>query len=254
MKFYLPYSFLLRVLLANLWARGAILQCCFNQESIDFLMVVYFGDIKSGAFFDPAMLSAVFGQVKFKNRADTTAEEAIRPFGLFRDLSEPLPYLTLLFELGNESAHGATRSKIKVTTPTPTANGEFPRLRRNWLTAVEALDDCQKKHSRKKRRDPELVKKQDKVKEERLAMDAYNRYTIAVRGASASVYGILSTAKVETEFAGLLATTMPSPTDQDETIQHMRPLERLGSKSGHSAWMTRYVPRESEENLMDVGP
>ena len=67
-------------------------------------MVVYFGDIKSGAFFDPAMLSTVFGQVKFKNRVDTTAEEAIRSFGLFRDLSAPLPYLTLLFELGNESA------------------------------------------------------------------------------------------------------------------------------------------------------
>ena len=217
-------------------------------------MVVYFGDIKSDVFFDPAMLSAVFSQVKFKNGADMTAEEAIRPFGLFHDLSEPLPYLTLLFELGNESAHGATKSKIKVTMPTPTVNGEFLRLRRNWLTTVEALEDYQKEHPRKKCRDRESVEKQDKVKEERLAMDTYNRYTIAVHGASSSIYGILSTAKVETEFASLLATTMPSPTDQDETIQHMRLLRWLGSKSGHSAWMTRYLPTESEENLMDVGP
>ncbi|KIM86830.1 hypothetical protein PILCRDRAFT_4708 [Piloderma croceum F 1598] len=237
-----------QVLLANLWARGAILQCCFNQASIDFLMVVYHGDISTDASFDPAMLSAVFGQVKFKSKADTTAEQAIRPIGLPRDLSGPLPYLALLFELGNESFHGrgANSSRIKVTIPEPTTKvDEFKILRNDWLAAVEALEDYQKGQVKKERTDPKLVEKQKKVKEARLAMDAYNRYTIAVRGASADVYGILRMAKIETEFATLLTSTMPSPTAQDETIQHMRPLERLGSESGHTAWMSRYVVGES---------
>jgi hypothetical protein len=78
-------------------------------------MVVYHGYIDTEAFFDPVMLSAVFGQVKFKTEAD----------GLPHDFSGPLPYLALLFELGNDSDHGATKSKIKVTTPTSTTKGKF---------------------------------------------------------------------------------------------------------------------------------
>jgi hypothetical protein len=207
-------------------------------------MVVYHGNIDTKAVFDPAMLSAVFGQVKFKSRADTAAEQAIRPIGLPRDPSEPLPYLALLFELGNDSDHGAAKSKI--TTTTPTSATTFQELRKNWLTAVQALEDYQKRHP-KKDRDPKLVEKQkQKVKKERLAMDAYNQYTIAVCGASSDVYGILVKAQVETEFATLLTTTMPSPTIQDETIQRMRPLERLGG--GHTAWMSKYVVGD----LMDV--
>jgi len=60
--------------------------------------------------------------------------------------------------------------------------------------------------------DPKLVEKQKEVKEMWGAMDhdAYNRYTIVVRGASVDVYGILRTAPIETEFATLLGTTMPS--------------------------------------------
>jgi hypothetical protein len=208
-------------------------------------MVVYHGNIDTEAFFDPVMLSAVFGQVKFKSKADTAAEQAIRPIGLPRDPSEPLPYLALLFELGSESEHRAIKSKIKVTTPTSTTT--FQELRKNWLAAVEALEDYQKGHPGEECRDLKLVEKQKKeVKKERLAMDAYNRYTIAVRGASPNVLGILATAKVETEFATLLTTTMPSPTIQDEMIQRMRPLERLGG--GHTAWMSKYAVGD----LMDV--
>ncbi|KAF8325743.1 hypothetical protein F5887DRAFT_1289437 [Amanita rubescens] len=237
-------------LLANLWARGAILQCCFNQESVDFMMIVYYGDIDAEAIFNPAKLSAVFGQVKFKSQADTTAEQAIRPIGLPRSLSGPLPYLAMLFELGNDSNHGRTKSKIKVTTPTSTMEDEFPKFTQKLTTAVEALDKYRAAHPEKKRKkDPELVEKENQVEEERAAKDAYNRYTIAIRGASASVYGILDKAKVETEFATLLAITMPSPTVQDEMIQRMRPLERLGRKCGHTAWMSTYVVGES---MMDV--
>jgi hypothetical protein len=212
-------------------------------------MVVYHGDIDTEAFFDPVMLSAVFGQVKFKSEADTATEQVIRPIGLPCDPPVPSPYLALLFELGNDTDHKATKSKIKVTTPTPTPT--FQELRENWMAAVKALEDYQKKLG-KKCRDPKLVEKQKEVKEKKLAMDAYNRYTIAVRGASSNVYGILTKAKVEKEFESLLTTTMPSPTAQDKTIQHMRPLERLGGGSGHTAWMSKYVVGQSKEHSMDV--
>jgi hypothetical protein len=90
------------------------------------------------------------------------------------------------------------------------------------------------------------------VKEARVTMDIYNRYTIAIRGSSADPYGILHTANIAKEFATLLSTTMPSPTPQDDALQHMRPLERLGGRSGHNAWMSNYVARKSEEHSMDV--
>ena len=94
--------------------------------------------------------------------------------------------------------------------------------------------------------------KQKEAKEARAAMDTYNRYTIAVRGVSPDVYGILRMAKIETEFETLLSTTKPPPTPQDIAIQHMRPLEQLGEGSGHNAWMSKYVARKSEEHSMDV--
>ena len=191
-------------------------------------MVVYHGDIDADAVFDPAMLSAAFGQVKYKNKAETTAEQAIRPIGLSHDLT--LPYLTLLLELGNESNHGTTHSKTKVTIPEATEKDKFQRLTESHSVAVEAFRDYQVQAGQpvKKRMDPKLVKKQKKVKAVRVTMDTYNRYTIAVRDVSPDVYGILRKAKIETEFATLLSTTMPSPTPQDDAIQHMRPLERLG--------------------------
>ncbi len=201
-------------------------------------MVVYHGNIDTEAFFDPAMLSAVFGQVKNKSKADTAAEQAIRPIGLPRDRLEPLPYLALLFELGNDFNHGATKLKIKVTTPTFTTR--FQELTDNWLAAERALVRG------KEHRDPKLAEKQQNVKNTKLAMDAYNRYTIAVRGASSKVYGILVKAQVETEFATLLTATMPSPTVQDESIKRMRPLEWLSGS--HTAWMSKYVVGDS----MDV--
>jgi hypothetical protein len=49
-----------------------------------------------------------------------------------------------------------------------------------------------------------LVEKQRVVKEARLAMDTYNRYSIAVRGTSADEYGILHKANIEIAFATLL--------------------------------------------------
>ena len=204
---------------------------------------MYHGDIGAGAIFDPAMLSAAFGQVKYKSKADTTAEHDIRPIGLPRDLGAPLPYLTLHLELGNDSNHRTTNSRIKATIPEATEGVTFQRLTENYLRAEESLLACT---------DLKLVKRQkEAVKEARVAMDNYNRYTIAARGATSNVYGILRKANVDAEFKTLLNTTMPSPTPQDDAIQHMRPLERLGSGSGHNTWMSYYVARESEDS-MDV--
>ena len=218
------------------------------------MMVVYHGDIDGHAVFDPAMLSAAFVQVKYKDNAATKAEQAIRPIGLPRDLTEPLPYLSLLLELGNDSYHRTPHSKIKVTIPEATEKDKFRRLADSHLVAVEALQDykAQAEPPVKGVKDPDLIQKQTEVKTALATMDTYNRYTIAVRGISPDVYGILREANIETEFATLLSTTMPSPTPQDDAIQHMRPLERLGGGSGHNAWMSNYVARKSEEHSMDV--
>jgi len=239
-----------QLLLANLWARGAILQCAFYQESIDFLMVTYHGDIKPDAVFDPAMLSGAFGQVKFKSNPDTQAEKLLRPIGLPRNFFQPLPYLALLLELGTESFHKGTKSKLQVITPkaVSTSNGGFGTLVNNWLTAAQGLANYQAVN----KKDPKLVVMKKAVEETQYEMDQYNRYTIVARGASVDVYGILSEANIVKEFAALLKTTLPSPTEENETIQHMRPFERLGDKSGHMAWMTKYAVPESGDEDMDV--
>jgi hypothetical protein len=216
-------------------------------------MVAYLGEMGPGVVFDPALLTVVPGQIKFKIQADTSAEQDIQPIGLPRDLSAPLPYLALFFELGNESSHGATKLKIKATTPAPTMKN-FQTLVKHWQDALDAVECYRKQHPKVKHKDVELVKLVKMAEQERQAMDGYNRYTIAVRGASASIYGILDKANVKTEFAALLGTTMPSPTIQDTMIQHMRPLERLGSRSDHTAWMSRYVVGDGNEDTMDVDP
>jgi hypothetical protein len=214
------------------------------------LMAVYHGDIEADAVFDPARLSAAFGEVKFKSEANTTAEKAIRPIGIPHDLSRPYPYLTLLLELANESTHETTHSKIKVTVPkTQAAEGEFQKLAENWLAAVE---EHQERKPEQGHAEPKWAKQQRAVQEARLALDAYNRYVIVVRGAEAEVYDVLRLAGVECEFATLLRDTMPVPVVGDESLRHMRPLERLGG--GHASWMSRYVVgrRGGKGHLMDV--
>ena len=229
----------LRQLLANLWARGAALQCCFTQESIDFLIPIYIGSVATDASFDPSRLSVVAGQVKSKVAEDEKAEPAIRPIGIPRDLRQPLPYLAVLMELGNESDHEENHSKIKSTAPKPAVDGEFEKLTGTWIAAAEQLETYQKQPEKKPEADVEGLKKA--VKETRLAMDSGNRYSISVRGSSPDVYNILREAGIVEEFAALLKITMPSPSNQDRTMQHMHPLERLGAASNHTAWMSEYV-------------
>jgi hypothetical protein len=236
-----------RQLLANLWARQAILQCCHNQQSLDCLFPVYFGSVSPNANFDPSLLSGGVDQIKFKANTDTKAEIALRPIGIPRDLNRPLPYLALLMELGNESLHRATHSKIKSSVSQPLSDDGFQRLVEDWMAAVKRLKRC-KSGSPTKSRIEEL---KGDVEAKRLAMDSYNRYLISARGSSPDVYGILNKADIAEQFATLLQIVMPMPTDQDSAIQHMQPLEHLGDTS-HTAWMKKYVVVESE-NMVGLG-
>ena len=248
-----------RQLLANLWARGAALQCCFNQTSLDFFIVTYSGSIAPGEIFDPEMLSGVVVQVKFKINADGKAGAALRPIGVPRDYYRPLPYLALLLELGNESRHKESNSKIEVKSQPAPAGATFQTLVDDYVTAEKDLEDYRSKQlytgGKKKGQDPMEAKMRKVVLDAQNEMDNFNRYAISIRGATPEVYGILKEANIVKEFASLLSVTMPAPAAQDHMIQHMRPLERLGETSGHTDWMYEYlVPADGGEELMDLDP
>lgn len=232
---------LLRQLLGNLWARGGALQCCFNQESLDLFFVTYTGSVADTETFDVANLSAVVVQMKYKVKADTKAGPALRPLGIPRNLYRPLPYVAILLELGNESCHQKTGSQIKVTPSPPLVTGQFENLQNQWMSAVQRLREYRKMKTKKVGKDSVEVVLLKELEDRQVAMDAYNRFTISVRGASPEVYGVLKEANIVEEFATLLSVTMPSPTAQDTVIQHMRPLERLGDASAHTAWMSMYI-------------
>ena len=220
-----------RQLLANLWARGAGLQCCFSQESIDLLLVAYHGSVDPHSLFDPSLLSSIAVQVKFRIAGDGNAELAIRPISVVRDLDKPLPYLAILMELGCEQCFKSNGTKIKYLASEPLADGAFRTLHKAWDAAAKNL-----KTSTNKDAAPALKKA---VKEARLAVDSYNRYSISVRGISPDEYGILRTAKIAKEFATLLSIIMTSIAEDHSTKKHMRPLERLSDQS-HIAWMSEY--------------
>ncbi|EJT97134.1 hypothetical protein DACRYDRAFT_25258 [Dacryopinax primogenitus] len=84
--------------LANLWARGAAIQCCHNQAYVDILFITYRGSNDPDALFDPAKLSAVHVQVKLKDQPDSSALRRLRPIGLAKHLAETgMPYLVILY-------------------------------------------------------------------------------------------------------------------------------------------------------------
>jgi len=93
----------------------------------------------------------------------------------------------------------------------------------------------------KNKKDPIWNEKRDAVKDSRIAMDSFNKFSVSIRGSSASVYGILREAGIETQFEDLIASITSPPTDQDTAFQHMRPLGRLGRTSGYTAWMYTYA-------------
>ncbi|KAF8520921.1 hypothetical protein BU17DRAFT_88496 [Hysterangium stoloniferum] len=167
-------------LLANLWAQGGALQCCFNQEGIDLLIPIYFGSIKADVVFDPACLSVTLYQVKFKVAGDKKAESVIRPIDIPRDLHQPLPYFAILMELGNESNYQETGSKAKSTACNPIGDGEFKELLSQFTAAVGALysgqDQARRKKQKKnkKKQSKKMEQLKEDVTESKLAMDSYN--------------------------------------------------------------------------------
>ncbi len=227
------YLYTRRQLLANLWARGAALQCSFSQESIDFLIPSYHGSVKTDSKFDPSLLSAVVVQVKNKVAEDKQAELAICPIG---DRHQPLPHLVILMELGNESPYNDNGSKIKCAASEPPADNEFEILC-DALKIAEA--ELQAYRRNKNIQKDTLAKLKKKMNDARLAADSCNRYSISVRGVSPDVYRILEKANIAKEFATLLSIVMPLLGGEHSTRQHMRPLERL-SKQPHTAWMWEY--------------
>ncbi|KAF8327857.1 hypothetical protein F5887DRAFT_924568 [Amanita rubescens] len=225
-------------ILANLWARGGALQCCFFQEKIVLLLPVYHGSVDPDSIFDPSLLSSIVAQIKFKTAGDGNAELAIRPIGVVRDLDKPLPYLAILMELGCEKSFKENGKKIKYLASEPLTDGTFRSLCEASTAAAMELKTNTAKEAIKG------LKK--KANDAQLAVDSYNRYSISVRGASPDVYKILREAKIVKEFATLLSIVMPEG-DAERTRLHMRPLEHLSEESPHADWMWKYRVSNAEE-------
>ena len=254
----LVYLYTRRDLLANLWARGAALQCSFSQESFNLLIPFYYGSVEPDSIFDPSLLSAGLAQIKNKAAGDTQAELAIRPIGV---PSDRLPYLAILMELGCESCFKENRSKIKYKVSGPLDDGKLRKYRvahgkaaQKLKTYVENALVQKKRKTQKDTREETWEETIKTLKEEadktQLAIESCYRYSISVRGTSPDVYGILDKANIANEFKTLLDIIMPQPLDEEDSIrQHLRPLERLADDSPQTAWMWKYGARN--EALVD---
>jgi len=219
-------------------------------------MVMYTGSVAADAVFEPSNLSAGVFQIKYRSQAESKAESELRPIGVPRNLPHPLPYLAVVFELGDESAH-VSGSKIQVTA-SPPGMDSFSTLRSNWMAAVKDLEEYrmarQGSSKRKRGKDAEEIRLQDTVKDEQFAMDSYNRFSISVRGSSPQVYGVLCQADIVDEFATLLRVTMPQPSEDDFMIEHMQPAQHLGDASACTAWMLDYVGQTGDDDTMGLDP
>jgi hypothetical protein len=201
------------------------------------LIPTYNGPVDPDSIFDPSQLSVAAVQVKYKVTGDKKVGIVIRPIGVPRNRRQPLPYLAILMELGNESKYNGNGSKIKYTASEPPADGEFGKLCDAWDEAVKNLEAYRGQKNTQKAILQGLKKE---ANDARLAADSCNRFSISVRGISQDVYGILRTVNITKEFATLLSIVMPVRADKP-TRQHMRPLERLLPESRHTDWMADYV-------------
>jgi hypothetical protein len=146
----------------------------------------------------------------------------------------------------------------------PAPDGQFEKLTDEWIAAAKQLELLRKKKvGKKKVGKKKVAKAKEKVAEQRavvaekrMAMDSCNRFSIFVRGASPEVYGILREAGIANQFATLLNVARGSLSNEGNTLKHMRPYERLGNTSAHTAWTTEYAVDYSrdddwEEDLME---
>jgi len=198
------------------------------------LCVVYFGDLSPGAKFDVNQLGGFVIQVKNKSKSASPKERDLPPTGIPRDLDKPLPYLTCILELGNDSRHQDTKTKIKATVPEAPSPGRLRELTGDLLEAQEALQKYLKNPAATNTKIAEL---EEDVRSKRLLVERYYRYSVFVRGASAETYGILNEAGIAIQFGTLLSVTMPPPALEESAMQHMKPSLRLDEASPHTAWM-----------------
>ena len=198
------------------------------------------GSMANDAIFDPAMLTGIVVQVKYKSKGDSASGQKIRPFGIFRDLEAPLPYVAFLMELGTESAYGHQGKKVESTVWSRDRNTKFSTLVQEWSVEVDNLAKAKDKTESERKK----IKRQMEAK--RQDMDSYNRYSISARGIH-DVYGILAKANITDAFATLLKVTLPSPPENAEILKHMRPLERMETAIGHTAWMWDFMTEKPNE-------
>ena len=232
---------MLRKLLANLWSRGVALQCSFNQEAIDFLIPIYTGSLAPGEPFDPSKLTGMVGQVKNKAAGDSDAKDAMRPFALPRNTSSPLPYLAVLMELGTESQFRETGSHLRVKTWDTDGNSpSYDDRHADWLAAFTAVAEAQRNPQRSVEERKEKKRLEQVMLEKQLVKEGYNRYSIAIRGASPTTYGILATAKIVEAFKQILHITLAPADEFDRKVQHMVPLGGNHPNTGDCDWMADF--------------
>ncbi|KAF8331451.1 uncharacterized protein EI90DRAFT_3057981 [Cantharellus anzutake] len=238
-----------RNLLSNLWARGVIMQCCFNQTSIDFLCPVYFGSVDPGANFDCDQLSGFVIQVKNKKKGDTDtgAQRNLRPNGIIRDPEDPLPYLALLMELGTDSQYREAEF-ITYSLPKHSKSFQYGALKREHQSALDRLFTHRNQIPKGKKRNPEdngqLKVLEVDVQDKELQKDLYNRYLISARGASPKTYDILRTAGIEQQFETFLGIVLPQELSHGDEVAQMWPLNHM---EDHDSWITNYAENMSDE-------
>lgn len=182
------------------------------------------------------MLSAIIVQVKYKAKADTMVENEIRPLGIARDLHNPLPYVAFLIELGNESRHRQTGTKVK-STAWEKSSRSYSELVQDWMDALNRLKTCKAQERPNKSRVDALKKE---VEMKRSNMECYKRYSISARGAS-DAYGISQMEQVQDALQTLLHVALPSPPGNSTTLKRMRPLGRLGDAPGYTDSMAVHI-------------
>ncbi|KAF8328823.1 uncharacterized protein EI90DRAFT_3063695 [Cantharellus anzutake] len=219
-----------RKLLSNLWARGVILQCCFNQTSTDFLCPVYFGSVEPDAIFDCDQLSGLVVQVKNQKKGDAGTQKKLRLAGI---ICNPRPYLTLLMELGTESQHEGG-GLVKQYPPEHSQPPEYERSKGEYQHASHDL-------SRQYPEDDEhLEVLEADVQAKEPEKGSYNCYTVSARGASSKTYNILKEAGIEQEFGTLFSSVAPRESPSEDEIAPMWPSNHFGHDVSQNHWMADY--------------
>ncbi|KZO90870.1 hypothetical protein CALVIDRAFT_542328 [Calocera viscosa TUFC12733] len=232
----LPENFDIKYL-ANLWARGAALQCSHNQEVVDIIIVVYHGSVEDDAAFDPSLLSCLYAQIKLKAAPDYVAAKALRPVGLSDHIAEMrLPYVVMLMELGTKAKPNANKQSGLVAVHPPSRHmHELPTLQAAYVKAAS--------NGTSDRARAELLRA-------RAAREEVGRWCLVVRSQEYAIVKKLG-------IYGLIASLLGLDDTQEESdlMKTTRPCLRWNGK--YVDWMVDYtceghkmIGITSEENAM----